>query len=812
MRVRAVSICSVARNIYMVTETMASFDEERTTIAADSSDSSDAKKTNNNGGIEHNSHDLNGENTNIYRVINDSGDMACIEASSKMEGNQLNEVSTTATEIDDAKNGTSASTRIEDNAIAENNSILTHEKSVQLPLVTESAVHHVEKTRSPVVVASGKHVSSDKSKSNSSSARHSSGSANKSGERSQHPQHPHHSSKSQTSDCGKFGRDSIAFAAPNDTVNSIADDSARVHKKKKKDRDREKDRGKEGNGSSSNKERSKDKSHSKNRHHSSSSSSTKPTSKSSEKINGANASSSSCSHSVAEPIVATTKAMSPKAATSTVTSNSIENNSLVSSEPTQSESASLQTATESIDIVAPEEPANASNVIPNKKPSAPVPSPPPFAQSAIGDVANGSSPLKCEQRVVAPPASNEAAVPPMPITIERKPTEGAGIVIKKDYLPSPAKKIRVEKTREDVTRVLNYETESNCSLRPSSAGMKATVEVDVKTEIKIKTEPIEAEANVTKVALGPSTAENISENKENAVAGHETKVALSEMVSVDAVQSAGVKVEATTIGDTHNERKSIKEGNHHHSSSTISSKTTTSTTAKSSSRRSSSSSNRECSRCYRRSKIKRTSVGIQCRRFGEPFKYMTPTSTPLKATQTLMCNMADSLYSDLKYGRFFHVEVHTNGGASVVHMYQNEINSLSEAEMEELTEEFFRITFSEDENGWAHHVMGIVHGAAEYIPDLLEHMADNYSTLTVKGGVLGRNSDIETSTMAQYYEQVEKHYSQGTFRYGPLHQISLVGKVHEEVGGYFPDLLGRLEQNPFLQKVIFIFIRIHVAH
>jgi len=47
---------------------------------------------------------------------------------------------------------------------------------------------------------------------------------------------------------------------------------------------------------------------------------------------------------------------------------------------------------------------------------------------------------------------------------------------------------------------------------------------------------------------------------------------------------------------------------------------------------------------------------------------------------------------------------------------------------------------------------------------------------------------------------VVRNYCQGTFRYGPLHQISLVGKVHEEVGGYFPDLLGRIEQNPFLNK------------
>lgn len=135
-------------------------------------------------------------------------------------------------------------------------------------------------------------------------------------------------------------------------------------------------------------------------------------------------------------------------------------------------------------------------------------------------------------------------------------------------------------------------------------------------------------------------------------------------------------------------------------------------------------------------------------------------------------------------------------------MYQNEIDSLDESEMEELTEEFFRVVFAEDEDGYAHHVMGIVHDAARYIPDLLEHMAYNYSTLTVKAGVLGRNSDIETSTLAQYYEQVVEKYSHGTFRYGPLHQISLVGKVHEEVGGYFPDLLGRLEDNLFLKKVI----------
>lgn len=106
------------------------------------------------------------------------------------------------------------------------------------------------------------------------------------------------------------------------------------------------------------------------------------------------------------------------------------------------------------------------------------------------------------------------------------------------------------------------------------------------------------------------------------------------------------------------------------------------------------------------------------------------------------------------------MEQYPNGGASIVHLYQHEIDALSPDEMEELVDEFFEVCFAEDEQGYAHHVMGIVHDAARYLPDLLEHMAENYSTLTVKAGVLGRNSDIETCTMSQYNEQVIPYIKQ----------------------------------------------------
>lgn len=44
--------------------------------------------------------------------------------------------------------------------------------------------------------------------------------------------------------------------------------------------------------------------------------------------------------------------------------------------------------------------------------------------------------------------------------------------------------------------------------------------------------------------------------------------------------------------------------------------------------------------------------------------------------------------------------------------------------------------------------------------------------------------------MEDYAERVASSYCQGTFRAGPLQQVSLVGQVAEESGGYLLDVLG----------------------
>ncbi|XP_066248638.1 uncharacterized protein [Euwallacea similis] len=158
--------------------------------------------------------------------------------------------------------------------------------------------------------------------------------------------------------------------------------------------------------------------------------------------------------------------------------------------------------------------------------------------------------------------------------------------------------------------------------------------------------------------------------------------------------------------------------------------------------------------------------------------------------------------TSLRYRKYFHLETHTNGGAGILRMYQDEIKHLNSSEIKEMAREWFKLAFEEDKNGHARFVIAVIHGAATYLPDILEYMAETYPNLTVKNGLLSKSSDIETTTLSSYYGNVCQHYEAGTVRFGPLHQISIVGTAHEEVGGYFQDILDLLEENQFLNMTM----------
>lgn len=318
--------------------------------------------------------------------------------------------------------------------------------------------------------------------------------------------------------------------------------------------------------------------------------------------------------------------------------------------------------------------------------------------------------VKEEITIITPVVKEE----PLPLKVETPRIEDE---------PS-AKKIKIEvkkpeKTREDVARILNFSGALNDSIQPPPP-------CDLKSIESSTTSSLSSTTNST-----PSSSRKNSDEVKRSSDELKKKISSSSDKRGDS---------RTSSSDSHRS-KSHKSSSSHHKS------TSHSHSSSNSYKHSSSSSSRDCSKCYKLSKIRNKSVGVQC----QDHKLVTePTKVPI-INRNQNCQPG---LEHLKYGRFFRVETHSNGGASVIHLYQDEIDKLTAEEMDEMVEEFFSLCFAEDENGYALHVMGIVHDAAAYLPDMLEHMADNYSTLTVKAGVLGKNSDIETCTVSQYNEQV----------------------------------------------------------
>uniref|UniRef100_A0A915HZ52 Uncharacterized protein n=1 Tax=Romanomermis culicivorax TaxID=13658 RepID=A0A915HZ52_ROMCU len=99
-----------------------------------------------------------------------------------------------------------------------------------------------------------------------------------------------------------------------------------------------------------------------------------------------------------------------------------------------------------------------------------------------------------------------------------------------------------------------------------------------------------------------------------------------------------------------------------------------------------------------------------------------------------------------------------------------------------------------------HH--GIVHGAAEYLPDFCEYFGTVYESLHVKIGSLTSKQDIETMNFGQYRQKILESYQNGTYRYGPSMSISLVGRKQEECGMDCGQMLDLLESCPFLKPIL----------
>ena len=70
-----------------------------------------------------------------------------------------------------------------------------------------------------------------------------------------------------------------------------------------------------------------------------------------------------------------------------------------------------------------------------------------------------------------------------------------------------------------------------------------------------------------------------------------------------------------------------------------------------------------------------------------------------------------------RLSHLIHTEVDPNGGATVLHVYSNEIENLRAEKKEKFVKLFLREVFAEETQCASRHVMGIVHGAVTFLPE-----------------------------------------------------------------------------------------------
>ncbi len=103
-------------------------------------------------------------------------------------------------------------------------------------------------------------------------------------------------------------------------------------------------------------------------------------------------------------------------------------------------------------------------------------------------------------------------------------------------------------------------------------------------------------------------------------------------------------------------------------------------------------SSRDCRKCNERRKTKRCNVGVQCRIDRHLGKSNAQHSVIPK---TLHSSNLVPHWEHHKYASLIKLETYPNGNASVLHMWQEEIDALNlnEREMRELADEFLKVCF-----------------------------------------------------------------------------------------------------------------------
>eukprot|EP00123_Amoebidium_parasiticum_P021408 comp6664_c0_seq1/m.2441 comp6664_c0_seq1/g.2441 ORF comp6664_c0_seq1/g.2441 comp6664_c0_seq1/m.2441 type:complete len:675 (-) comp6664_c0_seq1:610-2634(-) len=174
-----------------------------------------------------------------------------------------------------------------------------------------------------------------------------------------------------------------------------------------------------------------------------------------------------------------------------------------------------------------------------------------------------------------------------------------------------------------------------------------------------------------------------------------------------------------------------------------------------------------------------------------------PRQGPLLAKH--MHDMNGGLWTRVADGVYY--ESQPNGGGMVLHVFLDEKWEGLGTKEREVFVEWCVDEMVREEGGNAVYCMGIIHGGVKNMPNLMRYLAEQEGDLPVMV------EDFQTGTAStvsinRYVDSLDMSYQTATHQAGPMRNISLVGTVQEETGGFFEGVLQVLKTNDFVRACL----------
>lgn len=157
---------------------------------------------------------------------------------------------------------------------------------------------------------------------------------------------------------------------------------------------------------------------------------------------------------------------------------------------------------------------------------------------------------------------------------------------------------------------------------------------------------------------------------------------------------------------------------------------------------------------------------------------------------------------DKEFHKYIRIRTHPNGGADILSCDFNVVKkAFNRKQLYYFFRQFNCLGFSES-GGKAIFSICVVENGGEELRDMFSVMVAETPSLQVKVGNLTSKQLIETMPLRTYHDKVMESSDMGTFCYGPMMAVSMVGAKQEEAGAHFATMLQEIETHPFTNTML----------